>query len=107
MKDLAVAYQEHDFPGKKLIATGAAAWGIYWVSTLAINWSMVPQTIQIATIVILLLASTAYLVGYWRAVKGKGYPPLLWLVSLTGFIGLLIILFLPTRYAEEKSSNKA
>ena len=36
-----------------------------------------------------------FLAGFWKAVKGKGYHPVLFLMAFTGFIGLIILFFLP------------
>ncbi|MEM1158243.1 MAG: hypothetical protein AAF649_01800 [Verrucomicrobiota bacterium] len=97
MSDSADAYREHDFPGKKFIAIGVAAWGLYWLSSWAIVWNEAPKPLLFVTWGILTIASVFYLIGYWHAVKGKGYPGVLWLASLTGIIGVIIIFFLPNK----------
>ncbi|MEO0452694.1 MAG: hypothetical protein AAFY98_00985 [Verrucomicrobiota bacterium] len=100
MSDPADAYRERSFPGKKFIAVGVATWGLYWLSSLAIRWDQAPDYATYLLWSILAIASVFYLIGYWRAVKGKGYHGVLWLASLTGFIGVIIIFFLP-----DKSTN--
>jgi len=102
MNDISEAYREKNFPGKKLIAIGVAAWGLYWLSSWAIIWSEAPKPVLISTWSILAVASIVYLIGYWKAVIGKGYPKVLWLASLTGIIGVIIIFFIP-----DKPQNKA
>ena len=95
MSDVAEAYRERDFPGKKFLAVGLSAWGLYWISSWVIRWNKLPDYIIYITWGLLAVASVFYLIGYWQAVKGKGYPKLLWLASLTGIIGAIIIFFLP------------
>ena len=96
-KDPAEFFQERDFPGRKFLAIGAAVWGIWWLASWGANFERIPAAIESVILVVVLLASVLYLFGFWKAVKGKGYHPVLFLISFTGFIGLIVIFFLPNK----------
>ena len=96
-QDPAEFYREKDFPGRRLLGIGAAVWGIYWLAGWGVNFDAIPKGIEYAIGLILVLGLAFYLVGFWKAVKGKGYHPVLFLISFTGFIGLIVIFFLPNK----------
>jgi hypothetical protein len=97
IQDPAEFYQDRDFPGRKLLAIAAGIWGIRWLAGWGINFGAVPKEINNAIGLVLLLALVPYFMGFWKAVKGKGYHPVLFLISFTGFIGLIVIFFLPNK----------
>jgi len=97
MKDPADFYQERDFPGRKLLAIAAGIWGVRWISGQVVNFENIPNGINNAVGLILSIGLVLYFIGFWKAVKGKGYHPVLFLISFTGFIGLLVIFFLPNK----------
>jgi hypothetical protein len=97
MKDPAEFYQERDFPGESLLACGAGIWGIRVIAGLMVNFESLPKGIDHAVTAVLLLGLILHFIGFWKAVKGKGYHPVLFLISITGLIGLLVIFFLPNR----------
>lgn len=104
--DLSV-YQEHEFPGRKLIAISIAVLALVWVSNYFIGWGAVPEAVRQSVFVLLVLPATlGYLIGFWRAVKGKGYPAILWLTAFTGIIGLLLIFFLPDKSGSTTNSGQ-
>ena len=90
-------YREHTFPGKKLIGVGVVAWAVFYLSSLIVVWENTPRWAQALAIGSTFAASILYLIGYWKAIIGKGYPRILWLVGFTGIIGLIVICFLPDR----------
>jgi hypothetical protein len=96
-KDPAEFYQEKNFPGKSLLAWAAAIWGIRWLAGWGVDFEAIPKGIENTISAVLLLGLVLYFVGFWKAVKGKGYHPVLFLISFTGFIGLLVIFFLPNK----------
>ena len=104
MDDEADVYREQDFPGKKLISVGFIAWGVFWLSSWAVQWEKVPDFAKYPVFGILAAATIIYFIGYWRAVIGKGYPGIIWLASLTGIIGVIIIFFLPNKSIEQVDS---
>jgi hypothetical protein len=95
MKDPADFYQEKDFPGRKLLAIAAGIWGIRWIAGQMINFEAIPNGINNLISLLLFIGLIIYFIGFWKAVKGKGYHPVLFLISFTAFIGLLVIFFLP------------
>ncbi|MEM1294901.1 MAG: hypothetical protein AAGH89_06015 [Verrucomicrobiota bacterium] len=96
--DPARFYQDKPFPGRRLLASAVGLW-----LALALLPRSIPEEVQlpawVATVVIILFLLTVslYFVGFWKAVIGKGYPRILFLISLVPPIGLLAIYFLPCR----------
>lgn len=94
-------YRESTYPGKKLIAVGVAIFGLVWLSGFAIDWNQAPELLKIGLLLFCIPAAFCYFIGFWKAVKGKGYPQVLWLASFTGIIGLIILMYLPDKSSEE------
>jgi len=107
--DPAYAFIDADkaFPGRGLIAAGVIPWGIYWLSAQVVRWDQAPKTIGLLVWVLLGAASVVYLIGFWKGLKAKGYPSILFLVAFTGIIGTIVILFLPNRSEDTDNENKA
>ena len=54
-----------------------------------------------------LLGGLIYMVGYYRTITAKGYPPLTALAGFTAMIGLIVILVLPDiAHAKDVSSSR-
>lgn len=94
-EDAADFYREKDFPGKKLLGMGAAILALYWLAGWGLNFESIPREIEYSIGLVTALGLVLYLVGFWKAVKGKGYHPVLFLISFTGFIGLIVMFSLP------------
>ncbi len=91
-----IYFAKKNYSGKKLITLGAIAFVACW---LAANLGFADQPEWFTYLILSgqLSALAIYLVGYWQAVVSKGYPKILWLAGFTGIIGLIIIMFLPSR----------
>lgn len=53
--------------------------------------------------VLALLVISLYFVGFWKAIVGKGYPRVLFLISFVPFLGLIILFYLPQRNISSSS----
>gem|GEM_PF-4309412 len=107
MSDPAYAYIDKAFPGRKLLIPGIVSWGLYLLSHLLIHWDMAPATLRNAVWLILALTALLYFRGYWLALKGKDYPPVLFLCAFTGIIGAIIIMYLPERRQKSQQPDEA
>jgi len=72
-QDPADFYRERDFRGKKLIAWGFGIWVFHWLITGGV-FRMVAfsDEVNLAASLPLIPAAILYLIGFWKAVKGKG-----------------------------------
>ena len=103
-KDPAEFYRERTFPGKSLIAWGVGIWAIYWLlGSFVVRVEALPENIKLIAALPLIPACGLFLVGFWRAVKGKGHHPVLFLLAFTGLIGLVVLLFLPDKRIDRDS----
>ena len=62
-----------------------------------LNIDALPDWVETTQSLLVLPAISLYFIGFWKAVVGKGYPRILFLMSLMPFLGLLILFFLPQR----------
>jgi hypothetical protein len=67
-----------------------------------LNIDRLPEWFSHAQTILFLPAIPLYFIGFWKAVVGKGYPRILFLISFAPFIGLLILFFLPFRDGESQ-----
>ncbi|WP_269542123.1 hypothetical protein [Cerasicoccus fimbriatus] len=105
-KDPADFFQERDFPGRKLIAWGVGIWAVHWLLTGWIfRMNAFSEEINLVASLPLIPAAVLFLVGFWKAVKGKGYHPVLFLIAFTGFIGLLVLFFLPDQSKQKDNQS--
>ena len=106
--DPARLYQDSPFPGRRLIAW---AIGIGAVVVVLPGWTLntdaLPSWFEVVQSVLVLPAIPLYFIGFWKAVVGKGYPRILFLMSLVPFLGLLILFFLPQRGIRTRKHNEA
>jgi hypothetical protein len=93
-------FQEQNFPGRTLLGWGVGIMAVVWLSGIFINWEAAPPAASVISQICLVIGFVIYLIGYWKAVKGKGYPQLLWLAAFTHIIGLVLILYLPDKSGE-------
>lgn len=96
--DPATYFQDSPFPGRRLIAWAVGIWAVViLLPGWTLNIDQRPEWVSHAQTILFLPAIPLYFIGFWKAVVGKGYPRILFLISLIPLIGLLILFFLPTR----------
>ena len=105
--DPARFYQDMPFPGRRLIAWAV---GIVAIVIILPGWifdlDTLPSWLAPIQDGVGVAVAPLYFLGFWRAVVGKGYPRILFLISLVPLIGLLILLFLPNRNFTASSSER-
>jgi hypothetical protein len=90
-------YQEHTFKGKRLMAVSLIPMLCYYLLGFLVQTQHINRHLYLSFQFVLLISVILYLIGFWQAVKSKGYPQILFLISFTGIIGLLVILLLPVK----------
>jgi len=97
--DPARFYQDSPFPGRRLIACAVGIWAVgFLLPGYVLNPNEQPAWVGQTQSILALLVIPLYFVGFWKAVVGKGYPRIMFLMSLVPFLGLLILFYLPQRH---------
>lgn len=94
--DPAKCFQDDPFPGKNEIALSVGVIAlVMFLPELVFNTDKLPQWTADLRNFVTLAAIPFYFIGFWKAVRGKGYAAVLFLISFVPIIGLIIIVFLP------------
>jgi len=97
-KDPADYFQDSPFPGRRLIAWAVGIWAVVaLLPSWILNIDRLPEWFSHVQTILLVPVIPLYFIGFWKAVLGKGYPKILFLISFVPFIGLLTLFFLPFR----------
>jgi hypothetical protein len=105
-RDPATYYQESPFPGRRLLAWAIAIWAIViLLPSWILNFDQLPHWTSYVQLSLFIPAIVLYFIGFWRAVVGKGYPKILFLMAFVPPIGLIILLFLPLKGANSSSDK--
>ena len=68
-----------------------------------LNIDQLPGWVAHAQTILFLPAIPLYFIGFWKAVVGKGYPKLLFLIAFLPLVGLLVLFFLPSREGDAQT----
>lgn len=102
--DPAYAYIDQALPGRKWIVLGIVPMALIFLFGMITDIQKFPAGLPLLLQAIFLLCTVIYLIGYWQAVRGKGYPGIIWIAAFSGPIGLIVILFLPNLRNPESAS---
>lgn len=97
-RDIADFYRDDPYPGRRLIAFAVVLFVVDYIFLHPFvergeggHWWAHVET------GIMLMVTALYFLGFWRGVRGKGYPRVLFLMSFVPLIGLIILNYLPAR----------
>lgn len=94
--DLADKYQDHPFPGRSFLAGAVGVWLVAgWIPQQVLSPISPPEWVGVFKTVGGAVAAALYFVGFWKAVLGKGYSRILFLISFAPILGLVVIYYLP------------
>lgn len=97
-RDTSDFFREHPFPGRVMLSWAIGIWAVVgFLTGWILNTEMLPGGVNALRGFILLSATPLYFVGFWRGVVGKGYPRMLFILSLVPLVGLLVLFYFPNR----------
>lgn len=96
--DPASFYQDTPFPGRSLLSWAVGIWvAVVLLPGCFVNFDQMPDWVAHVQFMLFFPVIPFYFFGFWKAIVGKGYPRIMFLMSLIPPLGLCILFFLPSR----------